>query len=383
MSEAANGSKVPADDCGLDVPEGAPVRPVVRFDVPEAADSADSQRIRAVTTLLRGWVWETDAEHRFTYMSDSVATFAGRAPEWHYGKTRHDLGNTNTTPEEQALQQAQLDRREPFGPFDLSREQDGQRIWMRTLGLPHQDSNGAFRGYSGIAFDVTAELEARERELAAQERLRGNLDLLAATVRHFPGAISVFDCEQRLVLANPLYHSMLNIPEGLFPLGSHCEDILRHCCNSGVFPSAVHAEVLSSHQRIRGSSELQRFERALGDGRRIEVRGAMLPDGGFIKSYTDITERVERRLLAATERAKSEFMAALSDEIQDHLRQTLGILRHLSGNGLTAEQGQLVSAVRESAKALLSNIDMINAIASLNVPVTHDKDRRKDRAASP
>ena len=53
----------------------------------------ERRRIEVITNILGGWVWETDSEHRFTYMSPSVARFAGKPPEWHYGKTRQELGN--------------------------------------------------------------------------------------------------------------------------------------------------------------------------------------------------------------------------------------------------------------------------------------------------
>jgi PAS domain-containing protein len=33
------------------------------------------------------WLWETDAEHRFTWLSPNVEDLVGVPPEWHYGKT--------------------------------------------------------------------------------------------------------------------------------------------------------------------------------------------------------------------------------------------------------------------------------------------------------
>lgn len=129
-------------------------------------------RIATVTDILRGWIWETDKDHRFTYMSDSVARFAGRPPEWHYGKTRQELGNLNPNVEEHKKYLAQLEAREMFGPIDFVRYQNGIQLWMRTIGLPQFDENGVFTGYCGLAFDVTAEVEGRQGNRRTEPRRR-------------------------------------------------------------------------------------------------------------------------------------------------------------------------------------------------------------------
>lgn len=129
-------------------------------------------RLATVTDILRGWIWETDTDHRFTYMSDSVARFAGRSPEWHYGKTRQELGNLNPNVEEHKKYLAQLDAREVFGPIDFVRYQNGVQLWMRTIGLPQFDANGQFKGYCGIAFDVTGEIESRQGNRRSEPRRR-------------------------------------------------------------------------------------------------------------------------------------------------------------------------------------------------------------------
>lgn len=129
-------------------------------------------RLATVTDILRGWIWETDINHRFTYMSDSVARFAGRPPEWHYGKTRQELGNLNPNVEEHKRHLAQLDAKEMFGPIDFVRYQNGVQLWMRTVGLPQFDVNGQFKGYCGIAFDVTAEIESRQGNRRSEPRRR-------------------------------------------------------------------------------------------------------------------------------------------------------------------------------------------------------------------
>ena len=102
------------------------------------------QYLSTATQLLRGWLWETDAEHRITFMSDSVAEFAGKPPAWHYGKTRQELGNYTSSDPDSRLLADQLAARKPLGPLEFRREQDGSTIWMRTMGLPRFGSDGRF-----------------------------------------------------------------------------------------------------------------------------------------------------------------------------------------------------------------------------------------------
>jgi hypothetical protein len=137
------------------------------------AEAALLARLDVVTSIIGGWVWETDAEHRFVYMSPSVARFAGKSPEWHYGRTRQELGNTNLQTADGGSWQAQLEAREPFGPVDFVRYQDGKTLHMRTIGHPQFDAEGRFTGYIGVAFEVAGanEPEVAERRRAPRRRI--------------------------------------------------------------------------------------------------------------------------------------------------------------------------------------------------------------------
>ena len=95
-----------------------------------------SERLANAMFLLRGWVWETDLGGRFTYISDSVLHFSGRPPQWHYGKTREELGNSVVDPQYIQLIKSKMKAREPFGPIEYQRIQDGKPFWLSTCGMP-------------------------------------------------------------------------------------------------------------------------------------------------------------------------------------------------------------------------------------------------------
>ena len=130
------------------------------------------QRLEVVTALLGGWVWETDSQHRFTYMSPSVTRYADREPEWHYGKTRQDLGNLSVKTTDGRSWIAQLDAHQNFGPVDFLRYQGDTALLMRTVGLPQFDGDGNFTGYCGIAFELPTEPETEASERRGEPRRR-------------------------------------------------------------------------------------------------------------------------------------------------------------------------------------------------------------------
>jgi PAS domain-containing protein len=137
-----------------------------------AALLRERNRLETVTAILGGWVWETDTEHRFTYMSPSVERYAGKPASWHYGKTRQELGNTSLRTVDGRSWVEQLEQRAIFGPIDFIRYQAGKTLILRTIGHPQLDPLGNFTGYCGIAFELQGEVEPQFDERRSSERRR-------------------------------------------------------------------------------------------------------------------------------------------------------------------------------------------------------------------
>ncbi len=116
--------------------------------------------------LASDWFWETDAEMRYTWLSDNVETLTGVPPSWFHGKTRFDIAGPEVPREALEEHRRLLERRLPFRDFDIQiRLPKGDR-WVRSNGKPLFDSGGRFLGYRGTGRDITA---AKEAELLRQE----------------------------------------------------------------------------------------------------------------------------------------------------------------------------------------------------------------------
>ena len=105
----------------------------------------------------------------------------------------------------------------------------------------------------------------------------------------------------------------------------------------------------------------------LPSGRTIEYRQEPLPHGGFVRTYTDISEEklLQDRLQQAKEKAedaakaKSQFLATMSHEIRTPMSGVIGIVELLRSTALSDEQRQMVELIQRSGIGLL---DVINDI---------------------
>jgi PAS domain S-box-containing protein len=127
----------------------------------ELALTDSERRFRDFAEVSSDWLWETDAGHRFTYLSEQSGVDNGKR----IGKARWELAvDLEEEPEKWRKFRALLDRHEPFRDFVYrSRTDDGHVKHNAVSGKPMFDAAGRFLGYRGTARNVTAIVEAEER----------------------------------------------------------------------------------------------------------------------------------------------------------------------------------------------------------------------------
>lgn len=143
----------------------------------QAALLESERRFRVFAETASDWYWETDADHRFRWLSDGVAKVrGGMSPADVLGKTRWELAGENTTSEKWQAHRAAMDAHQPFREFEYQAgTSDGTPIWLATSGVPVFDETGRFAGYQGSSRDVTLRVLAqRELEAARKEAVEAN-----------------------------------------------------------------------------------------------------------------------------------------------------------------------------------------------------------------
>jgi len=149
----------------------------------------------------------------------------------------------------------------------------------------------------------TSNLRAIESPPARPRRdhdLPEHLRLLEAVVDNFPGGISVFDRDLRMVLCNEQQKRLLEYPDDLFADGyPTLEQIYRLNAERGEYgPGDV-----EEHVRVRMDLARQQrahvFERTRPNGTILEIRGVPLAGGGFVTTYLDVTDQRRNQALVA------------------------------------------------------------------------------------
>ena len=151
-----------------------------------------------------------------------------------------------------------------------------------------------------------------------RQSLRFSRELLAATFENLDAGISVVDADLNLIAWNSRYEALFDYPPGMVRVGAPVAELIRHNALRGDFGQddpETYVERRLGHLR-RGLEHS--FERRRADGRVIRTVGGPMPGGGYVMSFTDITEDVRvreelRRTLETLEQRVSERTRELSD----------------------------------------------------------------------
>lgn len=102
------------------------------------------------------WVWEVDAQGRYTWSSDVVTDLLGYPVEQVIGKTPFDFMPPG---EAERVARAFLDivmeKRAFSGLVNRNQRADGRVVILETSGIPLFDENGELRGYRGVDRNIS------------------------------------------------------------------------------------------------------------------------------------------------------------------------------------------------------------------------------------
>ena len=142
-----------------------------------AAARSHEERLKRLTELSADWFWETDAEHRITWLSGGgpVATLFGDSPT--YGKRFWEIPRVEVEPRALEAHLERLGKQLPFFDLEIARaDERGARQVHIISGQSHHGAHGAFVGYRGVGRDVTEQRRAERSLSQAKERLEMALD---------------------------------------------------------------------------------------------------------------------------------------------------------------------------------------------------------------
>ena len=187
--------------------------------------------------------------------------------------------------------------RNPTGPL-VQQRRNG--IWMQIN--EHKTADG---GIVAIFTDISVAKRNAE-ELAEKTAI------LEATLENMGEGIAMFDAGLDLIVCNRVYLDLWGYSAGLCRPGTGLEALYRLNAERGEFAGDDPAAWVRDQVAYAGRFEPQVLQHARPNGVVIEVRRSPLPGGGFVATYTDVSERtrVEETLREAVD-AKDSALAEL------------------------------------------------------------------------
>lgn len=269
---------------------------------------------------------------------------------------------------------------QPGQPADRALAQFTERLLASAIGAASArlTLTTALRGSGMELGEVVALLDE------ANQELRFNRQILSTTLENISQGVSVVDPAMRLVAWNRRYQELFDYPDGMLYVGRPVSDLIRWNAERGEMGSGnIDEQVRRRLAHLRAGAP-HVFERVRANGQVIEMRGRPLPGGGYVTSYSDVTDykraeeglrevnetleqRVEQRTreAQAAQQSKTRFLAAISHDVLQPLNAARLFASALRESPDAGEQAHLAERVDASLRAAEDLLDGLLDISRL------------------
>lgn len=270
---------------------------------------------------------------------------------------------------------------QPGLPADRALAQFTERLLASAIGAASArlTLTSALRGSGMELGEVVALLDE------ANQELRFNRQIMSTTLENISQGVSVVDAELRLVAWNRQYQELYDYPDGMLYVGRPVIELLRWNAERGEMGNGdADAHVQRRIEHLRAGRPYV-FERLRDNDQVVEVRGRPLPGGGYVTSYSDITDykraeqalrevnetleqRVEQRTreAEAAQQSKTRFLAAVSHDVLQPLNAARLFTTALRESNDSDEQARLAERVDAALRAAEDLLDGLLDISRLD-----------------
>ena len=160
---------------------------------------------------------------------------------------------------------------------------DGQVRDVLIDGTASRDRIGRVGSLSGILLDITDHVRSERRASETGELLR-------STLEHMDQGLLMLGPDGRVRIHNRRVRELLDVPEALLYDGAPFDPTRRFLVARGEYADA--------DEKVSGwagtgpiEAEPTSYERRRPDGTALEIRAVPLPDGGVVRTFTDVSLR--------------------------------------------------------------------------------------------
>ena len=137
------------------------------------AIEASERRFADIASASADWIWEIDAEFRYTYVSESVRKVIGYERDEVIGRTPFDFMPDDEAARVRMMFTGLAEQRSPLRNLDnINRHKDGSLRHVQTSGNAIVDAEGRLQGYRGLDRDITESRLAQLELNSSVERFR-------------------------------------------------------------------------------------------------------------------------------------------------------------------------------------------------------------------
>lgn len=307
------------------------------------------------------WFWETDIDHKITFVSDRFFEHLDMTREEIYGKSRITVSedfNSSVDKLEWEKHLRDLNEHKPFRLNFPVTDHTGKVMYIQSSGKPVFGEGGEFMGYRGTGTDITKGIRAEKALLDMNKTLEDRVlkrttavrvekeraERLVAAIHILNEAVAIFDAGDCLIFCNKKFASLHeNVPQAIeygVSFSQHC----RLALLNKLVPEAIGEEEKWLRDRMdHHRKPVKIFEQSWTGGASLLIHEQRLPDGGTIIMASDVTER--KQLEEQVRRAqKMDAIGQLTGGIAHDFNNILGIIQ---GNLELLYDGPLDSTYRK------------------------------------
>lgn len=188
-------------------------------------------------------------------------------------------------------------------------------------------------------------------------------ELLRTALENLPQGISVIDDQLRLVAWNQRYQSLFGYPSELLVIGRPIEDLIRFNAGRGWLVTDDIEKSVERRLMFMRAGGAYLHEREMPNGVVLEMRGNPMPGGGFVTSYSDVTNYKQAQ--AALQEGNTSLEMRVSERTAELVRLNTELARskveieraHLSKTRFLAAAAHDLAQPITAARLFISSVD--------------------------
>lgn len=201
-------------------------------------------------------------------------------------------------------------------------------------------------------------------DIALQNRSL-TIDLVLGALAQIDQGVLILSDDGRIAFANPQFSRMFDLPEDLVRPGCQTQHFHQYLAYRGEYGAGDPEEMIALRERTIRQRERYRLDRRRPNGMYISVSGSPVGQGGYVFTFTDVTE--QKRLLLEMESRVEERTQELRSANEELMRLAsldplLGIVNRRTFLQVAEEVRRQATALKSPLHVLMIDLDHFKAV---------------------